>query len=336
MKKTLNHIFDEANAGEIDHLVKQNAAPEVSAATLSSIKDKVYAKTNLKKEKKATKNEWLRFGAIAACLVLIVSVVIVVQMLREDNHNKYKQIPFPQQGGDNLLQFALTEIDTSHMIVKFDEKIRYNVYYSPKKTDYKVVQNLGFAIHDYSINKNGVFGSETCREYTKSVSGRIENMRIDKFGRFIYETGYESTYFEFPYSKEETIDMAKDILVSLGLWNTNYRHWSLGRTISSADGIDTTIERNVTFFAETENGIKINRESITVHINGNGQLRKIVSHIMNYRKKAEVDIVDISEVLSNISDYNGFTVQEQINGKISVHEVRIEYHQFEDDPGNSY
>ena len=25
-----------------------------------------------------------------------------------------------------------------------------------------------------------------------------------------------------------------------------------------------------------------------------------------------------------------------MNGKISVHEVRIEYHQFEDDQGNSY
>ena len=78
MKKTLNHIFDEANAGEIENLVKQNAAPEVSADTLSSIKDKVYAKTNLKKERKPNKNEWLRFGAIAACFVLILGAVIVV------------------------------------------------------------------------------------------------------------------------------------------------------------------------------------------------------------------------------------------------------------------
>ena len=85
MKKTLNHIFDEANAGEIENLVKQNAAPEVSADTLSAIKDKVYAKTNLKKERKTNKNVWLRFGAIAACFVLIVSAVIVVPMLQKDN-----------------------------------------------------------------------------------------------------------------------------------------------------------------------------------------------------------------------------------------------------------
>ena len=85
MKKTLNNIFDEANAGEIENLVKQNATPEVSADTLSSIKDKVYAKTNLKKEKKTNKTVWLRFGAIAACFVLIVSAIIVVPMLREDD-----------------------------------------------------------------------------------------------------------------------------------------------------------------------------------------------------------------------------------------------------------
>ena len=85
MKKTLNHIFDEANANEIENFVKQNAAPEVSADTLSAIKDKVYAKTNLKKERKTNKNVWLRFGAIAACFLLIVSAIIVVPMLREDD-----------------------------------------------------------------------------------------------------------------------------------------------------------------------------------------------------------------------------------------------------------
>ena len=85
MKKTLNHIFDEANANEIENFVKQNAAPEVSADTLSSIKDKVYAKTNLKKERKPNKNVWLRFGAIAACFLLIVSAVIAVPMLFEED-----------------------------------------------------------------------------------------------------------------------------------------------------------------------------------------------------------------------------------------------------------
>ena len=85
MKKTLNNIFDEANANEIDNLVKQNAASDVSADTLSSIKGKVYAKTNLKKAKINNRSMWLRFGAIAACFLLIVSVILAVPMLREDD-----------------------------------------------------------------------------------------------------------------------------------------------------------------------------------------------------------------------------------------------------------
>ena len=52
MKKSLEHIFDEANASEIERLVDQNAAPDVSADTLASIKNKVYAKTGITKMKK--------------------------------------------------------------------------------------------------------------------------------------------------------------------------------------------------------------------------------------------------------------------------------------------
>ena len=51
MKKTLSNIFDEANANELENLVSQNAASDVSADTLSSIKNKVYAKTGITKEK---------------------------------------------------------------------------------------------------------------------------------------------------------------------------------------------------------------------------------------------------------------------------------------------
>ncbi|CDC71993.1 putative uncharacterized protein [Candidatus Colimorpha enterica] len=51
MKKTLNNIFDEASANELEKLVSQNAASDVSADTLSSIKNKVYAKTGITQTK---------------------------------------------------------------------------------------------------------------------------------------------------------------------------------------------------------------------------------------------------------------------------------------------
>ena len=84
MKKKLNDIFDEAKAEELNQFSDELNAPELPDEVLASVKGKVYAKTNLKKEMKTTKSVWLRFGAIAACFLLIVSAVIVVPMLRED------------------------------------------------------------------------------------------------------------------------------------------------------------------------------------------------------------------------------------------------------------
>lgn len=74
MKKTLNNIFDEANASELEKLVSQNATSDVSADTLSSIKNKVYAKTGITKAKtkKPIAFRWQSYVAVAACLLLIV------------------------------------------------------------------------------------------------------------------------------------------------------------------------------------------------------------------------------------------------------------------------
>lgn len=77
MKKTLNNIFDEANANELEKLVSQNAASDVSADTLSSIKNKVYAKTGITKAKtkKSVVFRWQSYVTVAACLCLVIGVM---------------------------------------------------------------------------------------------------------------------------------------------------------------------------------------------------------------------------------------------------------------------
>ena len=50
-------------------------------------------KERLRQKNKKAKGVWLRFGAIAACFLLIVSAVIVVPMLREDNPGVEPYIP---------------------------------------------------------------------------------------------------------------------------------------------------------------------------------------------------------------------------------------------------
>lgn len=77
MKKTLSIIFDEANANEIEYLVNHNAASDVSADTLSSVKNKVYAQTGITqtKTKKPLLFRWQSYAAAAACLCLAVGVM---------------------------------------------------------------------------------------------------------------------------------------------------------------------------------------------------------------------------------------------------------------------
>ena len=48
----------------------------------ASMDNKLQKKSN----KQKTKGVWLRFGAVAACIALIVVAIIVVPMLREDDH----------------------------------------------------------------------------------------------------------------------------------------------------------------------------------------------------------------------------------------------------------
>ena len=85
MKKKLNEIFDEAKPKELDQFSDELNAPELPDEVLASVKVKVYAKTKVKSKRKNNSGIWMRFGAIAACFLLIVSVIIAVPMLREDD-----------------------------------------------------------------------------------------------------------------------------------------------------------------------------------------------------------------------------------------------------------
>ena len=53
----------------------------------------VEQKDRLRQKNKKPKGVWLRFGAIAACFLLIISAVIVVPMLRDDNIGIKPYIP---------------------------------------------------------------------------------------------------------------------------------------------------------------------------------------------------------------------------------------------------
>ena len=82
MKKSLRQIFEEGTESDLENLVQQNDAPELSEDTLDSIKNKVYAKTGLSqahaKKKKPLLLRWRSCVAAAACLCLVAGLMFGV------------------------------------------------------------------------------------------------------------------------------------------------------------------------------------------------------------------------------------------------------------------
>ena len=84
MKKTLNQIFDEANANELDILIRQNPVSDVPDETLSSVRNKVYAKAGLPeaKAKKSRTCRWLYVAAAMLAVCVIAALPILGPSLR--------------------------------------------------------------------------------------------------------------------------------------------------------------------------------------------------------------------------------------------------------------
>ena len=76
MKKKLKDILDNATPAELDAFADDQNAIDLPPDVLTSVKNKVYAKTNIKR--KTARSVWLRLGAIAACFAVVVGVVVVI------------------------------------------------------------------------------------------------------------------------------------------------------------------------------------------------------------------------------------------------------------------
>ena len=85
MKKNLRELFDKATPAELDASADDLDAIDLPPDVLASVKNKVYAKTNIKR--KPARSVWLRLGAIAACFAVIVGAVLALPMMWEDGNS---------------------------------------------------------------------------------------------------------------------------------------------------------------------------------------------------------------------------------------------------------
>ena len=83
MKKNLRELFDKATPAELDAFADDLDSSDLPPDVLASVKNKVYAKTNIKR--KPARSVWLRLGAIAACFAVIVGAVLALPILRKSS-----------------------------------------------------------------------------------------------------------------------------------------------------------------------------------------------------------------------------------------------------------
>ena len=103
MKKKISNIFDEAKASEIETLVSQNEACDLSPDTLSAVKEKVYVKMGMGsvKKKKQINLRSRSFVAATACLCVIIVTCIVAWSIalneKVTGENTYKYLVNPSE-----------------------------------------------------------------------------------------------------------------------------------------------------------------------------------------------------------------------------------------------
>ena len=81
MKKNLRYIFDNATPDELDIISYKLESEEIEDATLESIKEKVFSKTNLKRSSE-NKKKWIWSAAVAAVLCFAVGLAAISSLAR--------------------------------------------------------------------------------------------------------------------------------------------------------------------------------------------------------------------------------------------------------------
>ena len=208
MKKTLNDIFDEANANELENLVSQNAASDVSADTLSSIKNKVYAKTGITKAKtkKPIAFRWQSYVAVAACLLLIVGGIFGAPSIMKLFNNVEPSIV------DNVLPTDIDKIiwaangqsnedpDDANAFVTWNgwsmDYSLYEVLNRADKTDFIAIvvsKNNSAELDSFEYKGTTLIQLRAERDEVNLLSGKLLDFHKEgewlKYGDLLYTTG---------------------------------------------------------------------------------------------------------------------------------------------------
>ena len=225
MKKKISNIFDEAKASEIETLVSQNEACDLSPDTLSAVKEKVYAKMGMgkMKMKKSFNLKWKIFVAIVACFALIVSAIVVPM-----HKNKKVEYTLYHETSDSISTSTATELgisisssDELKLIDTVGNKKEKST--APEKLKYSFLGKELDLILSYSM-ENGLSNSkyESLRNVSEWDCYKTEDRGYlldiypqTKEVRFFFDKEASRKVSPNKITDEEAKNIAYDILVNL-------------------------------------------------------------------------------------------------------------------------
>ncbi len=145
MKKTLYDIMNEAEAGEIAALLESIECAPPAGVSVNNIKAKTLKKCGVKKKK--ARALMLRYGALAACIALIVAAVPTLYYLNNDTNggnggNEGKGEKVPENG-------VYEQIDPS---IAYANSISYT-YYFPLENGEVLCEEVIFKLEEGKLTE---------------------------------------------------------------------------------------------------------------------------------------------------------------------------------------
>lgn len=230
--------------------------------------------------------------------IITAAVVMLLTVLSSCGEKSIAITGFPVQlgeGGDSYGNINVV-CDLDALTEKLGNAKAY-LYGPAEETDYRVASRLGFNEKNHRDTNGGMGRSYI--EFSEEINATAK-LEIDKYGSFLYESGYVKTETDFPYSVEEVLDMGRDILKGYGVWDGNFRLTSYNeeRIYDKMPGEPKITGRDAKFFRVAPDGRDIYNEAATVKINADGKTVEILFDARHYKNRNEAQLIPVAEAFA--------------------------------------
>ncbi len=260
----------------------------------------------------------------ATVLVLfIVSVIVIFNSYIDHNpKNDAFEIQFPMEMDATVTSKTQKIYDVASLQTMVEKEKAY-IYYAPSLTDYSIVKKLDANFSEYSEYED----YPEVRLYLFNDGDADERLEIDKYGCFTYSSSAPDTSFEYPFTDEQTLKMAKEFLKRYNLLDDSFTVYSISGTMLKDAHSEKIVARKVEFLQKLDDKDVHGNNRMGVEFNGNGEVTDAYYYVRKYEKKRAVDLISVEEALQRI-DQNKALIDMDLtilSSKLTFEKVSIAY-----------